>query len=57
VDTCEASWEAANEKKSKSGLGRYDSAGFMVMNCHHSHPIFLCNIDTPGEHRKYIVAV
>ncbi|KAJ6613526.1 hypothetical protein B0H10DRAFT_1647301, partial [Mycena sp. CBHHK59/15] len=57
VDACEASWEAANEKKSKSDPGRYDSAGFMVMNCRHSHPIFLCNIDTPGEQRKYIVAM
>jgi hypothetical protein len=27
------------------------------MTCRHSQVIFLCNIDTPGEQQRYIVAM
>ncbi|KAJ6606334.1 hypothetical protein DFH09DRAFT_896986 [Mycena vulgaris] len=56
VDACEASWTAANEKKLKSDPGRYDSHGIFVTTCRHSQVLFLCNIDTPGEQQKYLIA-
>jgi hypothetical protein len=57
VDACEASWTAAHESKLKSDPKRHDSHGVFVMTCRHSQPIFLCDIDTPGEQQKYIIAV
>ncbi|KAK7013303.1 hypothetical protein R3P38DRAFT_2546476 [Favolaschia claudopus] len=57
VELCEESWDAANEKKQKANPERYDASGIFVMTCRHGQPIFLCNIDTPGEQQRYIVAM
>ncbi|KAK7062073.1 hypothetical protein R3P38DRAFT_2494733 [Favolaschia claudopus] len=57
VAMCEESWDAANEKKKKANPERYDASGIFVMTCRHGQPIFLCNIDTPGEQQRYIVAM
>ncbi|KAK6992139.1 hypothetical protein R3P38DRAFT_3409057 [Favolaschia claudopus] len=57
IDSCEESWEAANEKKRKADPERYDSSGVFVMTCRHGQVIFLCDIDTPGEQQCYIVAM
>ncbi|KAJ6538413.1 hypothetical protein B0H10DRAFT_1763262, partial [Mycena sp. CBHHK59/15] len=57
VEACEASWDAANEKKQKTDPKRYDSTGLFVTTCRHSQVLFLCNIDTPGEQQHYIVAM
>ncbi|KAK7005995.1 hypothetical protein R3P38DRAFT_2556384 [Favolaschia claudopus] len=57
VQLCEESWDAANEKKQKANPERYDASGIFVMTCRHGQPIFLCNIDTPGEQQRYIVAM
>ncbi|KAK7055734.1 hypothetical protein R3P38DRAFT_2499670 [Favolaschia claudopus] len=57
IDSCEESWDAANEKKRKANPDRYDASGVFVMTCRHGQPIFLCNIDTPGEQQRYIVAM
>ncbi|KAJ7625173.1 hypothetical protein B0H17DRAFT_1218864 [Mycena rosella] len=56
IDACEASWDAANEKKRKVDPKRYDASGVFVMTCRHSQVLFLCNIDMPGEQQQYIVA-
>ncbi|KAJ6522075.1 hypothetical protein DFH09DRAFT_938576 [Mycena vulgaris] len=57
IDACEASWDAANEKKQKVDPKRHDASGVFVMTCRHSQVLFLCNIDTPGEQQQYIVAL
>ncbi|KAK7064632.1 hypothetical protein R3P38DRAFT_2492092 [Favolaschia claudopus] len=57
VAMCEESWDAANEKKKKANPERYDASGIFVMTCRHGQVIFLCNIDTPGEQQRYIVAM
>ncbi|KAJ7174941.1 hypothetical protein C8R46DRAFT_832782, partial [Mycena filopes] len=57
LDACEASWEAANEKKQKVDPKRHDASGVFVMTCRHSQVLFLCNIDTPGEQQQYIVSL
>lgn len=57
IDACEASWDAANEKKQKVDPKRHDSSGLFVMTCRHSQVLFLCDITTPGEQQQYIVAL
>ncbi|KAF7338826.1 hypothetical protein MSAN_02205300 [Mycena sanguinolenta] len=56
-DACQESWDAANEKKQKTDVRHYDSSGVFVMTCRHSQVLFLCDMDTPGEQQKYIVAL
>ncbi|KAJ7139121.1 hypothetical protein C8R44DRAFT_827907 [Mycena epipterygia] len=57
IDACEASWDAANEKKQKVDPKRHDASGIFVMTCRHSQVLFLCDITTPGEQQQYIVAL
>ncbi|KAJ7349920.1 hypothetical protein DFH08DRAFT_696654, partial [Mycena albidolilacea] len=57
LDACQESWNAANEKKQKTDTKHYDAGGVFVMTCRHSQVLFLCDIDTPGEQQKYIVAL
>ncbi|TFK58213.1 hypothetical protein BDN72DRAFT_739900, partial [Pluteus cervinus] len=49
VDLCKESYDAANESKQKANAERYDDTGLMCLVCRHDIPIFLANIDTPGE--------
>ncbi|KAJ6531047.1 hypothetical protein B0H19DRAFT_1082031 [Mycena capillaripes] len=57
LEACEASWDAANEKKQKVDTKCHDASGVFVLTCRHSQPLFMCNIDPPGEQQKYIVAL
>ncbi|KAJ7770401.1 hypothetical protein B0H14DRAFT_2632553 [Mycena olivaceomarginata] len=57
LDACQESWNAANEKKQKTDTKHFDAGGVFVMTCRHSQVLFLCDIDTPGEQQKYIVAL
>ncbi|EMD39021.1 hypothetical protein CERSUDRAFT_47795 [Gelatoporia subvermispora B] len=55
VDACENGHEAANEQKAKTNGDRFDDTGIMALVCGHDIPIFLANIDTPGEQLKYAI--
>ena len=58
LDECQNSYEAADgDKKKASGGFRYDSQGWMSLICRHDIPLFVANIDTPGEQQKYAVAL
>jgi hypothetical protein len=57
VDTCEKTHEAANELKQKTNMDHFDDTGVMALVCRHDIPLFLANIDTPGEGQKYAVAL
>ncbi|KAJ7924775.1 hypothetical protein B0H13DRAFT_1863641 [Mycena leptocephala] len=57
IDACQESWDAANETKWKADPKRYDASGIFVMTYRHRQVIFLCNVDTPGEQQRYIVAM
>ncbi|KAJ7930369.1 hypothetical protein B0H13DRAFT_1595390 [Mycena leptocephala] len=57
LKACEASWDAANEKKQKADPKCHDASSIFVMTCRHSQVLFLCNINTPGEQQKYITAL
>jgi hypothetical protein len=56
IDGCESMFEATNEKTQKGNSKRYDAAGVFLMTCHHGQILFFCNIYTPGEQQRYIVA-
>jgi hypothetical protein len=57
VDTCEKSHEAADGKRSKANADIFDDTGVMVLFCRHDEPLFIANIDTPGEQQKYPIAL
>jgi hypothetical protein len=57
VDECEDGHIAGTGTKVKTSTKKYDDTGTMAMVCRHDIPIFLANIDTPGEQKKYAVAL
>jgi hypothetical protein len=57
VDECEESHEAADGRKEKTNTDKFDDTGLMALVCRHDIPLFLANIDTPGEQQKYAVAL
>jgi hypothetical protein len=38
-------------------MEKFDDGGQMAPVCRHNIPLFLANIDTPGEQQKYSVAL
>ncbi|EFI27864.1 hypothetical protein CC1G_14357 [Coprinopsis cinerea okayama7 len=48
---------AGQGTKVKTNTQVYDDTGTMAMVCRHDYPLFLANIDTPGEQQKYAVAL
>lgn len=57
VDEDENAFEAASEKKTKTNDNRHDDTGLGALLCRHDNPIFLVNVDSPGEHQKYAVSM
>ncbi|KAF7977559.1 hypothetical protein HWV62_3356 [Athelia sp. TMB] len=57
IDECEGSHAAANSNKQKTDMGHFDDTGIAALVCRHGIPIFMANIDTPGEQQKYAIAL
>lgn len=57
VNECERTYTAADGKKVKTNQAIFDDMGVMALLCRHDIPLFLANIDTPGEQQKYAVAL
>ncbi|KAH6893817.1 hypothetical protein BKA70DRAFT_1534649 [Coprinopsis sp. MPI-PUGE-AT-0042] len=57
IDACEEAHEAGSGSKIKTNLDKFDDRGVMGMICRHDIPLFLANIDTPGEQQKFGVAL
>lgn len=57
VKHCESSHTAADGTKSKAAGEHHDDKGLMAILCRHDIPLFVCNIDTPGEQMKYLFAL
>ncbi|KAG6816073.1 hypothetical protein H0H93_008564, partial [Arthromyces matolae] len=57
VDECETSHVAGSGSNSKTNMEKFDDGGVMALVCRHDIPLFLANIDTPGEQQKYGVAL
>ncbi|KAJ6542921.1 hypothetical protein B0H19DRAFT_1076947 [Mycena capillaripes] len=56
IDGCEATFEATNKKVQRGDPKWYDATGIFLMTCRHGQILFFCNIYTPGEQQRYIVA-
>jgi hypothetical protein len=57
IDACANLHEAADEMKQKANSEVFDDTGAMLATCRHDIPLFMANIDTPGEQQKYAVAL
>lgn len=57
VDGCQESHAAGDGSTVKTNMDRYDDGGVMALVCRHDIPLFLANIDSPGEQQKYAVAL
>ncbi|KAH6901163.1 hypothetical protein BKA70DRAFT_1062794, partial [Coprinopsis sp. MPI-PUGE-AT-0042] len=57
IDACEEAHESGSGSKVKTSLDKFDDGGVMGMVCRHDRPLFLANIDTPGEQQKFGVAL
>ncbi|KAF9465525.1 hypothetical protein BDZ94DRAFT_322334 [Collybia nuda] len=57
IDGCKSSHTAGSGSKSKTNMDKFDDSGIMALVCRHDIPLFLANIDTPGEQQKYSIAL
>jgi len=57
VDQCESGHIAGKGTNVKTNTQHFDDGGVMVLICCHDIPLFLANIDIPGEQQKYLVAL
>lgn len=57
IDGCESSHTAGSGSNTKTNMDKFDDGGIMALVCRHDIPLFLANIDTPGEQQKYSVAL
>jgi hypothetical protein len=57
VDGCVRSHKAADGQKQKTSMEVFDDTGLMALVCRHDIPLFVANIDTPGEQQKYAVSL
>lgn len=54
---CESSHVAADGSREKTSGEAFDDRGLMALVCRHDIPLYLCNIDTPGEQQKYFISL
>ncbi|EDR09026.1 uncharacterized protein LACBIDRAFT_296736 [Laccaria bicolor S238N-H82] len=57
VDECEDGHDSSSGSTIKTNMDHYDNGGVMALVCRHDAPLFLANIDTPGEQQKYVVSL
>lgn len=57
VDSCQSSHTAGSGSNTKMNMDQFDDGGVMALVCRHDIPLFLANIDTPGEQQKYSIAL
>jgi hypothetical protein len=57
LDKCQKSYMAAQGDSDTTISIKFDDRGCVVMVCRHDIPIFMVNIDTPGEQHKYAVSL
>jgi hypothetical protein len=57
VEHCKTSYHAANGDEESNTNIHFDDNGLFVCQCRHGIPIFLVNVDSPGEQQKYVIAV
>ncbi|KZT62546.1 hypothetical protein CALCODRAFT_537517, partial [Calocera cornea HHB12733] len=56
-ERCKKSFKVADEQAEIVDGHLFDPTGLMVLLCRHDVPLFACDITTPGEQQKYVVAL
>lgn len=57
VDDCQDAHQSGTGSNVKTSLDKFDIGGLAALVCRHDIPLFIANIDTPGEQQKYGVAL
>ncbi|KAK7444534.1 hypothetical protein VKT23_015212 [Stygiomarasmius scandens] len=57
LDLCGGSFTAAHEFLAKVVTASCDVTGLMALLCRHDRPLFVVNMDTPGERQHYAIAL
>lgn len=57
VDLCASGLVAADPSKAKTDNSIFDDTALAALVCRHEIPLFVANIDTPGEQQKYAIAL
>lgn len=57
IDDCQDAHESGTGSTVKTSLEKFDIGGLAALVCRHDIPLFIANIDTPGEQQKYSVAL
>ncbi|KZT56648.1 hypothetical protein CALCODRAFT_543420 [Calocera cornea HHB12733] len=57
LERCKKSFKVADEDAAIVNEHLFDPTGVVVLLCRHDIPLFACDITTPGEQQKYVVAM
>ncbi|KZT50342.1 hypothetical protein CALCODRAFT_444761 [Calocera cornea HHB12733] len=57
LDRCKKSFKVADEDAALVNEKLFDPTGVVVLLCRHDIPLLACDIMTPGEQQKYVVAM
>ncbi|KAK7448049.1 hypothetical protein VKT23_013806 [Stygiomarasmius scandens] len=57
LDLCGGSFKAAHEFLAKVVTAGCDVTGLMALLCRHDRPLFVVNMNTPGERQHYAIAL
>jgi hypothetical protein len=57
VEACEKTFDAADPTFQKTKAKKFDDMGVVALVCRHDIPLFMCNVDSPGEQQKYAFAL
>lgn len=57
IELCQEAHTAGTGSNVKTNMQKYDIGGLAALVCRHDIPLFITNIDTPGEQQKYAVSM
>lgn len=57
IELCQEAHTAGTGSNVKTNMQRFDIGGLAALVCRHDIPIFITNIDTPGEQQKYAISM
>ncbi|RXW17975.1 hypothetical protein EST38_g7890 [Candolleomyces aberdarensis] len=57
IDSCQEAHTAGTGSTVKTSMEKFDIGGLAALVCRHDVPLFIANVDTPGEQQKYAIAL
>lgn len=57
IELCQEAHTAGTGSNVRTNMQKFDIGGLAALVCRHDIPIFVTNIDTPGEQQKYTVSM